>query len=102
MSMQNTNLQTYNVPAVGTVNPATLAKAAKVPCRVVISNVGPVVLFVSDATADLMPVPSTAVYRIFPGEAPSLVLAPKQSFYAVGAAAGGLASVAISDALPLT
>lgn len=99
--MQNTNFETLSIQPVGTQNPTTLSKAAKVPLRILVNNVGPVVIFVSPTTADLTPLPTTASYRVFPGEQHSFVLAPKQGLYAVGAAAGGLMSVTSSEALPL-
>ncbi len=100
--MQNTNFETYTVQPIG-AQPTTLAKAAtKTPIRVLVNNVGPVVIFVSLTTTDLLPAPTTASYRIFPGEQNSFVLAPKQGLYAVGAAIGGLLSVSTSEALPLS
>jgi len=101
--MQNTNFETFTVQPVGTSTPTTLAKGASKPLRVLCNNVGPVVIFVSLTTTDLMttPAPSTASYRIFPGEQHAFVLAAKQGLYAVGAGAGGLLSVASSEALPV-
>lgn len=99
--MQNTNFETYTVAPIG-AQPTTLAKAAsKTPLRILTNNVGPVVIFVSLTTTDLNPVPTTASYRIFPGEQHAFVLAPKQGLYAVGVAIGGLLSVSASEALPL-
>ena len=99
--MQNTNFETFTVQPIGTNNPTTLAKAATHPLRILCNNVGAVVLFVSLTTTDLSPVPTTASYRIFPGEQHAFVLAPKQGLYAVGAAVGGLLSVTSSEALPV-
>jgi hypothetical protein len=99
--MQNTNFETYTVQPIGSQSPTTLAKAAKHPLRLLVSNVGPVVIFVSLTTTDLFPTPTTASYRVFPGEQHSFVLAPRQGVYAVGAAVGGLLSVTASEALPL-
>lgn len=100
--MQNTNFETYTIQPVGSTSPTTLAKAASAkPLRVLVNNVGPVVIFVSLTVTDLSPLPTTASYRIFPGEQHSFVLAPKQGLYAVGAATGGLLSVSASEALPL-
>jgi len=98
--MQNTNFETYTVQPIGSNNPTTLATAAKIPLRILVNNVGPVVIFVSLTTSDLTPRPSTAAYRIFPGQQHAFVLAGKQGLYAVGAALGGLMSVTASEALP--
>jgi hypothetical protein len=99
--MQNTNFETYTVQAVGT-QPTTIAKAASTkPLRVLVNNVGPVLIFVSLTTTDLFPAPTTASYRVFPGEQHAFVLAPKQGLYAVGAAVSGLLSVSASEALPV-
>lgn len=99
--MQNTNFETFTVQPVGTNNPTTLAKAATHPLRILVNNVGAVVIFISLTTTDLSPIPSTASYRVFPGEQHAFVLAPKQGLYAVGVAIGGLMSVSSSEALPL-
>jgi hypothetical protein len=98
--MQNVEFQTVTVLPIGTPTPTTLVKAAKIPLRVEVSNVGPVVIFVASTVTDLTPQPSTATYRIFPGEIHVFVAAPKQGLYAVAAATGGLASVSTSEALP--
>jgi hypothetical protein len=99
--MQNSDFQTVTVQPVGSSTPTTLAKAAKVPLRVLVNNVGPVVVFVAQTVSDLAPLPSTATYRIFPGEQHSFIAAPKQGIFAVGAAVGGLLSVSTSEALPV-
>jgi hypothetical protein len=99
--MQNTNFETFTVQPIGSTTPTTLLKAATKPMRLLVNNVGPVVIFVSATTTDLTPLPSTAAYRIFPGEQHAMIVAPKQGLYAVGAAVGGLLSVAASEALPL-
>lgn len=99
--MQNTNFETYTVQPIGSPTPTTLAKAAQHPLRILVNNVGPTVIFISLTVTDLSPVPTTASYRVFPGEQHAFVLAPKQGLYAVSAAIGGLMSVTASEALPL-
>jgi hypothetical protein len=99
--MQNVEFQTVTIQPIGSATPTTLVKAAKIPLRVLVSNVGPVVIFIASAVGDLTPQPSTATYRIFPGEQHVFVAAPKQGIYAVGAAIGGLMSVSTSEALPV-
>lgn len=100
--MQLTSFETVTVQPVGSNTPTTLAKCpAHIPLRVLVSNVGPVLIFVSTSVNDLQPKPTTATFRIFPGDDKVFVLAPKQSLYAVGAAAGGLMSVSNSEALPV-
>lgn len=69
--------------------------------RILVSNVGPVVIFVSAEVGDLTPRPTVASYRIFPGEEHVFVLAPRQALYAVANGTGGLLSVTPSEALPL-
>lgn len=99
--MQNTSFETFSVQAVGSPSPTTLAKAATHPLRVLINNVGPVMIFISLNTTDLQPAPTMQTYRVFPGQQHALVLAPKQGLHAVGVAAGGLMSVTSSEALPV-
>lgn len=98
--MNPSTLTTVRVVPLGARSPTPLAKATHVPMRSQVSNVGPVVLFVGSASGDLLPEPSVAAYRIIPGEQHVIVLAARQSLYAVGAGTGGLASVANSEALP--
>jgi len=100
--MQKTKFQTVTVQPVGSQTPTTLVKAAQVPLRALVVNVSAVVVFIAETVTDLSPLPSTATYRLFPGEQTVLVAAPKEGFYAVCAAAGGLVSVTTSEALPLT
>lgn len=99
--MQNSHFQTITVLPIGSTTPTTLVKAAQLPLRAVVSNVGAVLVFIAATTTDLQPLPSTATYRLFPGESTVLVAAPKEGFYVVGAAVGGLVSVATSEALPV-
>jgi hypothetical protein len=99
--MQNSFFQTLTVLPIGSPTPTTIVKAAKVPMRADVSNVGAVLVFVAATTTDLSPQPSTATYRLFPGQSRVFIAAPKEGFYVVGAAVGGLVSVATSEALPL-
>ena len=98
--MQNTNFETFTIQPIG-ATPTTLIKAATKPMRLLVNNVGPVMIFVSATTTDLQPIPTTASYRIFPGEQHAFVVATKQGLYAVGAAISGLLSVSASEALPI-
>jgi len=99
--MQNSLFQTLTVLPIGSTTPTTIVKAAKQPMRAVVSNVGPVLVFVAATTTDLTPLPSTATYRLFPGEQAVFVAAPKEGLYVVGAGVGGLVSVSTSEALPV-
>jgi len=99
--MQNTQFQTITVQPVGSTTPTTLAKGAKHPIRVVVSNVGPTLVFIAATVTDLAPRPSTSTYRLFPGEQTVFIAAPGEGFYAVSAAVGGLLSISSSEALPV-
>ena len=101
--MQGTNLNTISVPAVGTINPATIINAGQVPLRLLIRNIGPVLLFLGTDTESLASPggPSTGVYRLPAGETDVFVLAPKQGMYAVASGIGGLVTTASSEALPI-
>jgi hypothetical protein len=99
--MQNSHFETLTVQPVGTAVPTTIVKAAKVPLRVLVMNAGPVVIFIAGTTTDLTPLPSTATFRLFPGQTQVFVAAPQQGLYCVGAATGGLLSVSTSEAFPL-
>ena len=101
--MQDTNFNTITVPSVGTTNPAIIMNAGNVPLRLLVRNIGPVLLFLAGDTESLVSPggPSTGVYRLPTGTADVFVVAPKQSVYAVSAGVGGLVSVASSEALPI-
>ena len=97
--MSGTNFKTYPIAASGpptpSMTPTTIAKARDCSLRVQLSNVGPVVIFVSQDPVEILHAEDT--YRIIPSEQHVLVLAPKQSLYAVAAGTGGLLSVSSSD-----
>jgi len=80
-------------------NAPPVAVATNVPVRVHIRNIGPVVLFLSNALNDLVNPegPTGAVVRLPLGERDVFYLAPEQTLYALGAGPGGMCSVAISD-----
>jgi hypothetical protein len=100
--MQPTKLATISVNAVGAKNPTPIAQAATVPMRVLVRNVGAALIFIATDSGDVDPKngPSTGTYRLPPGATDTFVLTPKQNLYALAAGAGGLASVALSEALP--
>ena len=100
--MQNTKFQTITVLPIGSPTPTTLVKAAQQPIRAQVNNVGAVLVFVAATVTDLVPAPSTATYRLFPGESAVFIAAPREGFFVVGAAVGGLVSVSTSEALPLS
>lgn len=101
--MQPTDFKTISVrplgPAVSGATPTVIVKAERTPLRVLVHNVGPVTIFVSDTVTDLVPL-TLAAYRVFPGDEPSFVVEVKQSLYCIGAAVGGLLSYSASEALP--
>jgi hypothetical protein len=98
--MKDSDYKTLNVNQIGSKDATTLVSAALVPLRVLVTNVGPVMIFVSKASNDVAPTPTTASYRVFPGDDKVFVIAAKQSLYAIGAGLGGLMSVTHSEALP--
>jgi hypothetical protein len=72
--------------------------------RVQIRNVGAVLAFLGMSSGDVAgpggPTPET--YRLPAGAVDIFVIAPQQKIYSVGAAAGALLSVAMSEAIPIT
>lgn len=100
--MQPSNVQTLSVPTIGSPNPSRLTQAGGIPMRVVVRNVGPTVIFISHDTTDLSNVSSLgAVYQLPPGQSDVFVLAPQQSIIAASQGAGGLVSIAVSEAVPV-
>lgn len=99
-SMKDSTYETLVVNALGNANSTTLAKAADVPLRVLVSNVGAVVIFLAKSASDVAPRPTTASFRLFPSQDKVFVLAPGQALYAIGVGLGGQLSVSTSEALP--
>lgn len=93
-------MNTLNVPTQGT-SPALLYRAAERPLRVVVRNVGgAAIVLAHDANALSVQNPTAGTYRLAIGDDVTIVLMAKQSVLAVAVGAGGLVSVAISEALP--
>ena len=101
--MKKSHMNTITVPAVGTTTPGIVATAAGAPLRVLIRNVGPVLVFLAHETENLANPggPSTGVYRLPAADSDTFVLAPHQSVYAVSAGVGGLLTIAGSEAYPV-
>jgi hypothetical protein len=105
--MQNSQLNSLDVPEAGAQNPSTLFKAAGNPIRIVITNTGPTLVLLAHDPGTLTNAPSYAnTYRLPAGPGAGsqivLVLAPNQGVYAVGVGANGTVSIAASEALPIT
>jgi len=99
--MQPSQLNSFVVNPVGSQNPATLAKAAKVPLRVALVNVGPVRILLAHDDGTLINAPAFAnTYQLPPEKELVIVLIPGQGLYAAGIGEGGELSVAISEAIP--
>lgn len=100
--MQNSQLNSLTVPAVGSQAPATLWKAAGIPMRVVVENLGPNMILLAHEPSTLSNAPAYAsTYRLKPDKQLVVVLAPQQGLYAVSIGTGGQASIAASEALPV-
>jgi hypothetical protein len=100
--MQPSQLNSVVLPVTGSRNPATLMKAAQIPLRIVIYNAGPIIALLAHEPGTLGQIPVFANARILPPDREiTLVLAPGQGVYAVGAGAGAVLSVAVSEALPI-
>ena len=105
--MQNSQLNSLSVPAIGSPNPATLFVAALVPIRIVITNIGTNLVYLAHdpSTLQNFGVGITNTYLLpaapGPGSQVTLVLAPSQGVYAAGVGVGGQVSIAVSEALPV-
>lgn len=102
--VQATTFATLSVGALGVAQtPTVIAKAAPIPMRVELRNVGPVLIFLASSTGEVNPQrpPTAGTYRLLPLAVEVFVLAPGQNLYGVAVGAGGLVSVSISEALPL-
>jgi hypothetical protein len=102
--MQNSQLNSLTVPTVGSMNPATLFKAGDIPMRVVITNIGGNVILLAHDTSTLSTKPPVFAntYGLAVGAQVVIVLAPEQGVFAVAIGINGQASVAVSEALPVS
>jgi hypothetical protein len=101
--MQQSQLNSLVLPATGSQNPATLWKAAGVPMRVVINNLGPNLVLLAHDSATLANAPVFAnTYRLPVGRELTVILAPQQGIFGVAIGIGGAISIAVSEALPIT
>lgn len=96
--------QTFTVVATGqNVNPTFLYMAPKnIGIRLEVKNTGATLVFIGFNNGDVAgdAGPTTATYRIPPGDTDVIVVMPEQKIYAVSAGLGGRMSVAISEVLP--
>lgn len=95
-------LNTIVVPPTGRP-PALLYQAAAVPLRVVVRNVGGTNVLLAHET---MPLESpanntTGTFQLPPNTSETFVLMARQSLLAGAVGAGGIVSIAVSEALPL-
>lgn len=98
----NSSTNTLIVPQTGT-DPATLYQAADKVLRVIVRNVGGPVLFIAYDSNTLAQPPGLAgMFQLPPGASEVFVLMPRQGLYAGAAGAGGMVSIAVSEAIPLT
>jgi hypothetical protein len=92
----------YELAQVGTRPPQAIASAGGAPTRVVARNTSAVALLFAFDVNDLSNATNTAsCFRQPASSSDVFLLAPGQSLYATGVAAGGAVSVAISEAFPL-
>lgn len=96
--MQPSFFRTILVPASPTTNPARLANATGVPLRVVLVSTGSVAYAYS--ITDLTPDVSSEAFQDS-GNILIVILAPKQTIYAVGVGGSTNVSVAASEAYPV-
>ena len=101
VQMNASSVNTFEVPLIGSRQPATVTKASKVPLRVVLRNIGVVNIFVAHTSLELSKVgATTGVFVIPPGFGDTFVVAPEQGLYVAAAGAIGRACAAISEAWP--
>ncbi len=92
------------VLAAGAPTPQPIARAPEgKPSRILIDNVGAAIVFISGTEQDAqIPGGSTsATFQLAVGASRVLVLSPGQVIYAVGAGAGSIITVSVTDAIPI-
>ena len=100
----DTLFNTVTVSGAGTPRASAIgiARGTKVHVRVLVRNVSAVQIFLGGDAQSTLTVdgPGSTTYQLDPDDSEVFVLAPGQTMYAIGAAAGGAVSVSVSDALP--
>lgn len=94
-------VNTVVVPALGG-DPVTLYSAAERVLRVVVRNAGGNTLFIAHDTSSLQQVQLAGTYQLPAGQSDTFVLQPRQTLVAAAAGPNGLASIAVSEAIPMT
>ena len=94
-------VNTVQVPLFGT-NPATLYQAADVPLRILVRNVGGTNLLLAHEAPTLQTTPpqQAGTFLLPPGTSEVFVLQPREGLLAAAVGGGGMASIAVSEALP--
>lgn len=96
--MQDSFVKTYAVPVAPTTSPLRVANATDVPMRLVLDTNGNTVTLAYSVN-DLTPTVTTDSFG--PVATITLILAPRQTLYAVASAANTQLSVAASEAYPV-
>lgn len=100
--MQPSQVNTLSLPTQGSQNPGTLAKAAKIPLRVVVRNTGPNLVLLAHDPGTLSNAPAFAnAFKLPVLVEDTFVLAPSEGLFGVSIGVGGEVTVAISEALPI-
>lgn len=94
---------TVSINEIGTGNPSRLVQASQnAPMRVLVRNVGGTGLFIAH---ELQAVQNTnsngSTYQLPPNQSDVFILAEGQSLFAAANGGGGVASLAVSEAIPL-
>ncbi len=90
-------LNTVSVPAIGAPNPALIIQAGNTPLRVMVRNIGGVLIFIAHAAQELTEVgANSGVYQLPAGMRDWFDLAPKQTLVGAALGGGGLVSIAAS------
>lgn len=99
--MSKSRMDTFSVPVLGEGNAATITVAADVPVRVVVRNIGAVIVSLAHTSNELAKLGvSTGVYQMPPAAVDTFVLAPGQGLFVASGGAIGRICVAISEAWP--
>ncbi len=96
----DSRMNTVIVPPQGE-DPAVLYAAAARVLRVVVRNAGANTIFLSHDASNLQTVQLAGTFQLPPGGETTIVLMPRQSLVASGAGPTGLASIAVSEAIPI-
>jgi hypothetical protein len=101
-TIELTTLRTLDAPALPTEAPVVIARANQSYKRVLVRNVGPVVLLIATTPDPLASQTPSDVFELPVNTEDVIPISPSQTLYAGGVGGGGRVTVSVSPGIPLS